>query len=232
MARVIRTAQPTRTNISQPNWHGLTRAQSGSAIPPVLYLWSSVMNLKNSILVVLGTGSDNKPHAARFEGSDETLVRKAAGLMGFRIGRAETEEARALAKKLPEGKVFAAGRALVPYVKQDLFDQIRGLLIIEQATTASPNAEPALAPPHKNGTKVAATNSCSDPWSDVKIGSVVLCREDVGEDSSWWESVVVAIAKDGETMTMRWRDYPKVKKFTVRRHTVGLIAQTAKSALG
>ena len=186
------------------------------------------MNNKSVILVVFGTGSDKKPHASQFEGADEALVRKAASLMGFRVGRAETDEARALAKKLPEGKVFAAGRAFVPYVKQDLYDKVRGLLILEPppAANPSPAAAASMAPPNRNETKVVAASPC-DPWAAIGVGSVVLCRDQTKDAPSWWEAVVVAMAKDGNTMTMRWLDYPKQKQFVAKRRSVAVIGDNA-----
>jgi hypothetical protein len=68
-------------------------------------------------LIVFGRDNGGKPHASRFDASEAELAEKAAGLMGMQVLRPETGEQRALAAKLPKGRVFASGRAFVPFVK-------------------------------------------------------------------------------------------------------------------
>src|SRR4051794_11571913 len=72
-------------------------------------------------LVVFGRDNAGKPHASRFEPSEAELAEKAAGLMGMQVLRPETDEQRALAAKLPKGRVFASGRAFVPFVAAGLY---------------------------------------------------------------------------------------------------------------
>jgi len=182
------------------------------------------MNQKPRVLIVFGLDADKKPHAAKFDASDEPAVTKAAGLTGFQAALAASEEAQSLASKLPDGKIFGTGKALVPYVKEDVYDKLVGLISAAQptapkdssSTTATPNT-PANA--QKNG------SPANDPWAEIKVGSVVLCQSpepEVDEDG-YWASVVVSIAKDGEILTVRWKDYPKLPRFTVRRQMVGLL---------
>src|SRR3954452_8640787 len=72
-------------------------------------------------LVVFGRDNGGKPHASRFDASEAELAEKAAGLMGMQVLRPETGEQRALAAKLPRGRVFASGRAFVPFVKAAVY---------------------------------------------------------------------------------------------------------------
>ena len=67
-------------------------------------------------LVVFGRDEAGKPHASAFDSSEAELAEKAAGLMGMRMLRIETDEQRDLAAKVPRGRVFASGRAFVPFV--------------------------------------------------------------------------------------------------------------------
>jgi len=119
-------------------------------------------------------------------------------LMGSKVGRAETKKPVTLAKDFREGKVFAAGKALVPYVKQELYDQIRGVLVLRprrpQIQALSRQLQRRL--PTETARK-SRPQSVVDPWSHIKVGSLVLCREGDAEQPPWWESVVVSIAKDG-----------------------------------
>src|SRR4051794_39270964 len=72
-------------------------------------------------LIVFGRDNSGKPHASRFEASEAELAEKAAGLMGMQVLRPETGEQRALAAKLPKGRVFASGGAFVPFVKAAVY---------------------------------------------------------------------------------------------------------------
>jgi hypothetical protein len=75
-------------------------------------------------LIVFGKDDADKPHASAFESADARLARKAAELMGMYALPVETEGLRALASQLPEGRVFASGKAFVPFVKASLFDEL------------------------------------------------------------------------------------------------------------
>jgi len=98
-------------------------------------------NTQTACLVVYGLGKDDRPHAARFDVADQPAVQKAAALMGFKLGRAEGDVLLGVAKQLPQGKIFATGRSLVPYVKRELYDQLLGQLQNStQSATASVQA--------------------------------------------------------------------------------------------
>ena len=59
-----------------------------------------------------------------------------------------------------------------------------------------------------------------DFWSAIAVGSLVLAPE---PHYGWWEAIVMAVDDDGETMTVRWRDYPREPQFKVRRRILGLL---------
>ena len=179
-------------------------------------------------LVILGIGSDDKPHAARFKLANEGVVRKAAELMSMRAGRAGGEQALKLAGKLAEGTLFATGKALVPLVKLDIYNELLKVLTFEPATSSEAPA-PAIAerPSQDPAKSVQATDLAPpDLWAAIKVGTVVLCRDD-SDEPGWWESVVVSVGKDPENLVMRWRDWPRMKSFSVKRHAVALIGPAA-----
>jgi len=76
------------------------------------------------IIVVFGLGKDDKPRASRFDADEAEAAAKAAGLMGLSVARAETPLAIALAKELPEGRLFKTGKAFTPLVKWGRYDKI------------------------------------------------------------------------------------------------------------
>ena len=81
------------------------------------------MSEKVPIIVVLGVDVDHKPHGSRFEAP---FVQRAAELMGFHVIRVapDNEELYAVATGLPLGKIFATGRAFVPFVGRAAFDKL------------------------------------------------------------------------------------------------------------
>ena len=82
-------------------------------------------------LIVLGYDENHKPRAARFPATDAELVSKAAQLMDLKVYAATSEDLAALAKKLPEGRLYGNGRGFVPNVRQSLYSEIIVTLAVE-----------------------------------------------------------------------------------------------------
>ena len=76
-------------------------------------------------LVVFGRDKGGKPHASAFTQSEAALATKAAELMGLRLLPVRTDTERALAAKVPRGRVFATGRAFVPFIKATLLTELQ-----------------------------------------------------------------------------------------------------------
>jgi hypothetical protein len=187
------------------------------------------MTDKVPILVVLGIDVDGKPHGSRFEERDAPFVARAVELMGFHVVRvaADNAELHVIAEQLPLGKIFATGRAFVPFVGRSAFDKLATL--VEGDLTARSSrpigampAAPDLSP---------ATDAETDPpgafeelWSTVEVGSIVLATLPSVYDG-WWESVVVAVK--GDKLTLRWRDWPEERRFRVSRRNVALLHPSA-----
>jgi hypothetical protein len=57
-------------------------------------------------------------------------------------------------------------------------------------------------------------------WSKIAVGSVVIAPEDERTENGWWEAVV--IEKRGQTLTVRWRDFPKQRPATRKLTEVAL----------
>jgi hypothetical protein len=184
-------------------------------------------------LVLAGKGSDGKPHAARFPATEIAAVRKAAALMAMLVGKATDEAALKVVRRLPEGKIFAAGKALVPLVKTDLYDDLVKVVSFHDVGSSAPltsQQQPADANEAAQGNVSSSPATPSlDLWTAIKVGSVVLCWSIDPEGSAWFECVVTAISKDGNTLTVRWRDYPKFKPFAVPRLAVSILAPNPPS---
>jgi hypothetical protein len=179
------------------------------------------MSEKVPILVVLGMGTDEKWHASRFTESDETVVMRAAELMGFYVVRvtAENEELYGIAESLPLGKIFASGRAFVPFVRREAFYKLRALAedgdIVQVQAVDAPGVQRSASM-----FTTDAINAADGLWSKIEIGTVVLAAHPDVYGPGWWESVVVAVA--GDDLTLRWVDDPTEPSFQLSRRDVGL----------
>lgn len=74
-------------------------------------------------LVLFGRGG-GKPRAAWFEAAESDAATAAATTMQLRTLALATDEQRALAEQLARGRVLPSGRALVPFVKRDLYTRL------------------------------------------------------------------------------------------------------------
>ena len=180
------------------------------------------MTEKLPILVVLGMDADGKPHASRFSEADAALVQRAAELMSFHVVRVSPakKDAHAVAVELPLGKIFATGRAFVPFVARSAFDKLAALV----EAGFEPRSAAAAPPVDASAGMVSAeaVNNADALWSTIEIGSVVLAQQPEVWGPGWWESVVVTI--DGDDLTLRWLDdeEDEPEPFHAARRSVGL----------
>ena len=164
-------------------------------------------------LIVLGYDENQKPRAARFPAAEAELVAKAAQLMDLKVYQAITDELVALAKKLPEGRLYGNGRGFVPNVRQSLYSEIIVTLAVEpKAAVGKDQDEPPVA------TGLPRT------WDDIAPGHLVIAQEAL--EYGWWEAIV--IGRNGDMFTLRFRDYPKLPKFVRHRNAIALMSPPAE----
>ena len=56
-------------------------------------------------------------------------------------------------------------------------------------------------------------------WDEIGPGHLVVAQETL--ENGWWESIV--IDRNGDMLTLRFRDFPKLPKFVRHRNAVALI---------
>ncbi len=180
------------------------------------------MSEKVPILVILGFDIDDKPHASRFEEHDAPLLQRAAELMGFHVVQVpgENAELHGIAEGLPLGKIFATGRAFVPFVGRAAFDKLAALVEggVTIAERAISGAEPVY--PRREMYTTEAINTADALWSKIEVGVVVLAAQPDLYGPGWWEGVVVGV--DGDDLTIRWVDDSGEPPFHLARRDVGL----------
>jgi hypothetical protein len=155
-------------------------------------------------LIVLGRDEAGKPRAARFPTGHDNLVAQAAKAMNLAVCKADGDVLAELAQKLPSGRLYATGRGFVPPVGRSLYDRL-----VEQLRLAGqqvPGEDAAQSGADQPAPSLPAT------WDDVAVGHLVIAYEDA--INGWWEAIV--LARDGDMLTLKWRDYPWQPN--VRRH--------------
>lgn len=177
-------------------------------------------------LVVFGRDDAGKPHASAFDDTDAELAEKAAGLMGMTILRLTTDEQRGLAGKLPKGRVFASGKAFVPFVNKTLYEQLVAASGGEAGAQKAPTrSEPTSVASPEPSNNVQPQDPSQPDWTVIAVGSVVLATENPKE--GWYEAVVKAVK--GDLYTLAWRDWPGEAAF-VRKGQHLAVLRTAKAA--
>jgi hypothetical protein len=178
------------------------------------------------LIIVLGLDEKQKPHAAKFDPAQAEIVRKAARLMGFRTAIPKTEEAIALADRLPPGKLFATGKGLVPFCPAASYTKLTAALELEPEAKSGPEpSKPAAAssPAAATASPLVSSTAGADPWATLKVGDKVIVPEKRPADDGWWPCVITAASKDGKTLTLRWLDNPKQPPITLKRRAVALL---------
>ena len=158
---------------------------------------------KRRMLILFGVDENKKPRAARFVEEELGLLAKAADAMDLIMCDVKTPKLSELALKLPAGRLHAGGAGFVPYVRQDLYDK----LVEAVGSDGSAPTEPptAVNAPHT--------------FEEIAPGHLVIAQEDL--EYGWWEAIVFAC--DGDILTLRYRDYPRLPKFTRHRTAVALL---------
>ena len=152
-------------------------------------------------LIVFGLDKDLSPVAATFQQDQIGLATKAAELMQLRTLKVAGPELTALAQVLPTGRIYASGHGFVPVTRPRFYEQLD-----EIASRKVPPGLPA-------------------DWDHIDLGQLVIAQEDGGWKEGWWEAIV--LAKDGDMLTLKWRDFPKQANVVRHAASVALLRPMA-----
>jgi hypothetical protein len=168
-------------------------------------------------LIVLGRDEQGKPHAARFPASQANTVTKAAKAMNFTVCKAKGTALADLAEKLRFGRLYATGRGFVPAIRRNLYGKL-----VEQLKLAG---QPVPGETDQSATGQPAPG-LPRSWDDIAVGHLVLAEEEE-EYYGWWEAIV--LARDGDMLTLKWRDWPGYPNATRHTSSVALLKPTSVS---
>lgn len=205
------------------------------AIIPSLSATQSPLALDVPVLI-FGLDDKGRPHASRLSGDHAALADDAAAAMQMCACPAEAGPLRLLAEKLPQGRVFASGKAFVPFVKQALYDQIighlpEGVTVPERAlerVRASDGAQPMPGSTATVGVSASAARQAATPqrgsiphdFSLIKAGSVVLASVD--REDGWWPAIVTE-EKGDDLFELQWQDWSDWEPFLRKRERLALL---------
>jgi hypothetical protein len=193
-----RKSKSTKTTVKAAAAKGSVRRSStapATACPP---------------LIVLGFDEQQKPRGARFVDAKPDVVTKAADLLGFKVYEASSEDVAEYAEKLPLGRLYANGRGFVPNIRQSLYSDLVVALGLEPQAALSKNGD-------KDSLPVA--RGLPRTWDEIGAGHLVLAQESL--DYGWWEAIV--LDRQGDTLTLQYRDYPHLPRFVRHRSAIALI---------
>jgi hypothetical protein len=159
--------------------------------------------------ILFGADEYSKPRAARFAGGDPELLAKAAEAMSLRLVEVADSEVAEIATRLPAGRLHASGKGLVPYVKADLYSELMFATLATEAPQPNPDPAPQDLP---------------RTWDEIVPGHLVIARETL--EVGWWEAVVVE--RNGDLVTVRYRDYPQYPPMVRHRSAIALISPAAQ----
>ncbi len=146
-------------------------------------------------VVVFGKDEEGKARAARFKPDDAERAIKAAASMKMRVLKVNGAEAETLAGQLPLGRIYASGIGFVPPVQEVYLQRLEEL--------AEPKAAPGLP----------------KDWDAIDVGHLVLAQDP--EYDAWYPAIVTA--KDKDTVTLRFRDWPAQAPVTRHRLSLALL---------
>ncbi len=145
-------------------------------------------------LYVFGAPDGGKPRGARFLTSQHSQIVDAVNELKLAMCSDTSPRLSELGQKLPQGRVYARGKAFIPFIKKELLDQLRDAQygpMTAQAGEEIPKEQVILP----DGPMT---------WDEVAVGHIV-----IGHDSyldGWWEAEIVERVHD--QVTLKWCDYP------------------------
>jgi hypothetical protein len=184
-------------------------------------------------VILCSARGEERPHASWFGIADSEKAVAAAEQMGMHALAVAGDDLKAIAAQLPKGKIFASGKAFVPFVRAALFADLvrqipkdnkapkKHLRLVADTGDSKPEDKPAPAPRAKTPAPPAPDKPTRpEDWSKIKVGSLVLAREAV--DEGWFEAIVTGTTSDG-AFWLKWQDWPELDAIVRYRSQLALL---------
>jgi hypothetical protein len=107
--------------------------------------------------------------------------------------------------------LYSNGKGFVPNIRQSLYSQCIVALAVEPQAAIGNHDEPPLP---------VTASGLPKTWDEIVPGHLVIAQEAL--EHGWWEAIV--LDRQGDMLSLRFRDYPKLPKFARHRAAVALIS--------
>jgi hypothetical protein len=191
---------PKRTRAAKPA-NQVTPAKKSKPVPPA--------KPAAKTFILFGADEYAKPRAAKFAAPDPTVLAKAAGSLRVRLIEVTNPDLAEVAAKLPAGRLHASGGGLVPYIKGPLYLELIAAVLPDVDTPAGPDP---------------TVQELPGSWDEIQPGHVVIVKET--SECGWWDAVVVE--RNGDLVTVQYRDCPHCPSLVRHRSAVALIGKPAQ----
>ena len=88
---------------------------------------NSVKPAPQPAIIVFGLSAIGKPRAGTFKGTDVAAARKAAAKLGLTVTEIADPAGRALAAKIPSGRIGGSADGIVAFVSKEIYEQIKAI---------------------------------------------------------------------------------------------------------
>ena len=176
-------------------------------------------------VVLFGVDQHGKPIAARFPESQAKLAAKAAEQLHLRVLTVAAPAVAELAATLPVGRIHASGKGFVPNVRGDLYAKLLAMAGAPALVTQSSTLTLQHGAQSNGGaanTKKPAQDRLPKDWDAIAPGDLVVAQE--SPEDGWYDAIVVE--QNGDMLTLRWRDYPRERRFARHHRTLALLCPT------
>ena len=173
---------------------------------------NSVKPAPQPAIIVSGLSTIGKPRAGTFKGTDVAAARKAAAKLGLTVTAITDPAGRAVAAKIPSGRIGGSADGIVGFVSKDIYEQIKAIGPQQQKNGKGESAATVAAP--------AVQVRLPANWDDIKVGDRVLAQDTDPEDG-WWQ--VTVTEANGDLFKLRWPGSGRGRPFQKHRSMLGLI---------
>ena len=165
---------------------------------------------QDQIDMLIAAGHDALQANPAFRGFLQLAPAKSAQHSPSVATPAATEDLAALAKKLPVGRLYSNGKGFVPNIRQSQYSELIATLAHEPQAALTKDDEPL----------PQVTSGLPRTWDEIAPGHLVIAEELLV--NGWWHAIV--LDRNGDMLTLRFRDYPKLPKFVRHRAAVALVS--------
>jgi hypothetical protein len=163
-------------------------------------------------VVLFGVGDDGRPQAGLFPESQAALAKKVAKQLGLTAVDVSAPDLTALGAKIPAGRLYANRRSIIPAVRRDVHEKLLEFARTGSGTTGASRASGS------GGQPADPPAGIPKDWDNIAPGHQVIAQSSL--EDGWWEAIVVA--RDGDILTLKWRDSPRESSFRMHFAQVAL----------